>query len=190
MFNPAMFVTDEAGAMHQGIYDVLGEAVLDKVSTCQWHFKRCAWCQLIHICHSDRASFREAVRGICKAKTAYEYELFANMLEEICEQNHVLCWWNWWKVRRYHLVPALCGWGWTGTNWAEIGQSCMKKHHRIWLLDTMWEDVLHAIVEEADWVNFICNKGKVIGWGPTLLVKCLNKVRAMWEFGTSAIEAI
>ena len=122
-------------------------------------------------------------------KTAYEYELFANMLEEICEQNHILRWWNWWKVRRYHLVPALRGWGWTGTNWAEIGQSHMKKHHRIWLLDAMWEDVLHAIVE-ADWVNFIPNKGKVIGQGPTLLAKCLNEVRAMWEFGTSAIEAI
>ena len=122
-------------------------------------------------------------------KTAYEYELFANMLEEICEQNHVLRWWNWWKVRRYHLVPALHGWGWMG-NWAKIGQSCMKKHHRIWLLDAMWEDVLHAIVEEADWVNFIRNKGKVIGRGLTLLAKCLNKVRAMREFGASAIEGI
>ena len=53
IFNPPMFITDEAGAMHQGIYDVFGPSVLDKVSTCQWHFKRCAWRQLIHIRHSD-----------------------------------------------------------------------------------------------------------------------------------------
>ena len=190
MFNPPMFITDEAGMMHQGIHEVFGDSVLEKVSTCQWHFKRCAWHQLVHIHHEDHASFREAVRGICKARTAYEYELYAAMLDEICECNRVTRWWNWWKVWRYHLVPALRGWGWTGTNWAEIGQSRMKPHNRIWLLDAMWEDILHAIVEEADWLNFTKNKGKVLGWGPTLFAKRLNEVKAMLEFGASAIEAI
>ena len=112
------------------------------------------------------------------------------MLDEICERNHVTRWWNWWKVCRYHLVPALHGWGWTATNWAEIGQSCMKKNHRIWTLDALWEDILHAIVEEADWLNFTKNKGKVLGRGPTLLVRRLNEVKAMHEFDASAIEAI
>ena len=185
MFNPPMFVTNEAGAVHQGIYDVFGSDVLDKVSTCQWHFIRCAWRQLVHIRHSDQASFREAVRGICKAKTAYDYELVAAMLDDICERNHVTRWWNWWKVHRYHLVPALRGWGWTGTNWADIGQSHMKKNHRIWILDALWEDILHAIVEEADWLNFMKNKGKVLRRGPTLLAKRLNEVKAMQEFGAS-----
>ena len=43
MFNPAMFVSDEVGAIHQGMYRVFGDAFLEKISTCQWHFKRCAW---------------------------------------------------------------------------------------------------------------------------------------------------
>ena len=101
--------------------------------------------------------------GICKARTAYEYELYVARLDEICKCNRVTRYWNWWKVWRYHLVPAMHGCGWTGTNWAEIGQSCMKPHNRIWLLDAMWEDILHAIVEEADWLNFTKNKGKVLG---------------------------
>ena len=66
----------------------------------------------------------------------------------------------------------------------------MKKNHRIWILDALWEDILHAIVEEADWLNFTKNKGKVLGRGPTLLAKRLNEVKAMREFGASAIEAI
>ena len=113
-FNPAMFMTDAAGAIHQGLYRVFGESFLDRICTCQWHFKRCAWRQLIHIDENERASFRRAVFGICKAKTSHEYELYESLIEEICRRNHIIRWWNWWKVRRYHLVPALRGFGWTG----------------------------------------------------------------------------
>ena len=42
-FNPAMFVSNEAGSIHQGMYRVFGDEFLEKISTCQWHFKRCAW---------------------------------------------------------------------------------------------------------------------------------------------------
>ena len=190
VFNPPMFMTDEAGAIHQGIQEVFGDGVLDKVSTCQWHFKCCAWRQLVNIRHSHRATFRDAVRGICKAKTAFEYELYAAQLDDICQKNNCTRWWNWWKVRQYYLVPALRGWGWMGTNWAEIGQSKMKPHRLIWLLDTLWEDILNAVTEEADWFNFINNTAKTIGHGPTLLAKRLNEVREMREVGASAIEAI
>ena len=166
MFNPPLFVTDEAGAMHQGIYEVFGHEVLDKVSTCQWHFKRCAWRQLGKIQCSDHATFRDAVHSLCKAKTAFEYELLAAQLDNICVRNKCTHWWNWWKVRQFHLVLALRGWGWTGTNWAEIGQSKMKPHRWIWLLDAVWADLLHSIIEEADWYRFINNTGKTLGCGP------------------------
>ena len=149
-----MFVTNEAGAIHLGIYSVFGDDVLDKISTCQWHFKRCAWRQLVHIKEDDRASFREAIHGICKAKTNAEYMLFAEMLDDICMRNKVIRWWNWWKVRRYHLVPALRGFGWTGTNWAEIGQSKMKRHIRIGLMDALFTDIIHAINECIEWIAF------------------------------------
>ena len=66
----------------------------------------------------------------------------------------------------------------------------MKKHRKIWLLDAVWEDLLNAVTEEADWHNFVKNEGKTLGKGPTLLAKCLNEVKEMREFGASAIEAI
>ena len=161
MFNPAMFVTDEASAIHQGMYSVFGNEFLDKITTCQWHFKRCAWRQLVHINKDECSSFREAIHGICKAKTAHEYELHASVLDQICTRNKVVLWWNWWKVRRYHLVPALSGFGWTGTNWAELAQSKMKKNQRISLMDALFEDIIHALNEYVEWLAFLITVGKV-----------------------------
>ena len=89
-FSPAMFVTDAAGAIHQGMYRVFGEDFHEKISTCQWHFKRCAWRQLVHVDEDDRVSFRRSVHGICKAKTNHEYELYKGLLKEICCQNKIM----------------------------------------------------------------------------------------------------
>ena len=170
-FNPAMFVTDAAGAIHQGMYRVFGEDFHEKISTCQWHFKRCAWRQLAHVDEDDRVSFWRSVHGICKAKTNHEYELYEGLLEEICHHNKIMRWWNWWKVRHYHLVLALRGFGWTGTNWAEPGQAKMKKARHIGLMDAIFEDILNAMNEEAEWLAFVQNKGKSIDKGPTVLAK-------------------
>ena len=67
------------------------------------------------------------------------------------------------------MVPALRGFGWTGTNWAEIGHSKMKKNVRVWLISALWEDVINSVTEYAEWTNFVENKGKTVGKGPTVL---------------------
>ena len=189
-FNPAMLVTDEAGAIHQGLHDVFGHDFLDRISTCQWHFKKCAWRQLVHVKEDDRATFRATVNGLCKASTAAEYELLAQQMDRICKRNNIIRWWNWWKVRRYHLVPALRGFGWTGTNWAEIGQSKMKKHVRIWLISALWEDVINAVGEHAEWKNFVNNTGVMTGKGPTVLSHKLKERKQMRDLADSIIEAL
>ena len=190
VFNPAMLVTDEAGAIHQGLHEVFGHEFLERISTCQWHFKRCAWRQIIHVREDDRATFRKTINAICKATTALEYELLAATMDEICRRNRIVRWWNWWKVRRYHLVPALRGFGWTGTNWAEIGHSKMKKNVRIWLISAVWEDVINACSEYAEWMNFVENRGKTIGKGPTVLSKKLKERRQMRSLADSIIDAL
>ena len=57
VFNPIMLVTDEVGAIHNGLHEVFGHDFLDRISTCQWHFKHCAWCQLVHVDEDDQATF-------------------------------------------------------------------------------------------------------------------------------------
>ena len=189
-FNPIMLVTDEAGAIHNGLHDVFGFDFLECISTCQWHFKRCAWRQLIHVRDDDQATFRDTVNKICEATTALEYELLAATMDAICKRNKIVCWWNWWKVRRFHLVPALRGFGWTGTNWAEIGHSKMKKHTRIWLIAALWEDVINACSEHADWLNFVENKGVSIGKGPNALTRKLKERRQMRKFADGIIDTL
>ena len=85
IFNPIMLVTDEAGAIHNGLHEVFGHDFLDRISTCQWHFKHCTWYQLVHVHEDDQATFRKTVNKLCQATTALEYELLAVTMDEICK---------------------------------------------------------------------------------------------------------
>ena len=122
---------DEAGANIQGLKEAFGSDFVNHIATCQWHFHQCAWRQLRHIDEGDQKTFVEMVYKICQAMTVHEYKLASQCLEEICHRNKCLRWYNWWKVHGYHLVPAFQGFGWTGTNWAEIGHSTLWRNKRV-----------------------------------------------------------
>ena len=134
--------------------------------------------------------FEPTINSLCKASTAAEYELLAALMDPICRRNKIVRWWNWWKVRRYHLVPALRGFGWTGTHWAQIGQSKMKKHVCIWLISALWEDVISAIGKHAKWKNYVANTGVMTGKGPTVISRKLRQRKEMWDLADSIIDAI
>ena len=57
-------------------------------------------------------------------------------------------------MRRYHFVPALRGFGCTGSNWAEIGHSMMKRHTKVWLSVVAVEDIADFIVQENNYLSF------------------------------------
>ena len=86
-FNPSIIMCDEAGANIQGVRQAFGPEFVERIATCQWHFKQCAWKQLIHIDDGDRNTFVEMVHKICSAMTVHEYRLAARSLEEICRRN-------------------------------------------------------------------------------------------------------
>ena len=95
-FNPSMICTDEAGAILPAIRNVFGEEYLNRIVSCQWHFKQCAHRQLPNIRTDDQASFMFYVNRICTASTVAEYKLYASGLEEICKRNKCVKWYNWW----------------------------------------------------------------------------------------------
>ena len=136
-----MLCMDEVGVNLQGVWNVFGDAFMSWVVSCEWHFMECAWRQLPYINVNDKTTFMHYVRMICKAQTFAEYKLYSDGLEHICRKNKRLRWYNWWKARRYHLVPALRGFGWMGSNWAEIGHSMMKRHTKVWLSVAAVEDM-------------------------------------------------
>ena len=122
--------------------------------------------------------------------TVHEYKLASQCLEEICHCNKCLRWYNWWKVCRYHLVPAFRGFGWTGTNWAEIGHSTLRHNKHVWLVTAALEDVASAIIEHNQYISFVNKGGKTVGKGPTLLSKKLDECNQMRAFTNSAVDAI
>ena len=130
------------------------------------------------------------INRICTTSTVAEYKLYAHGLEEICKRNKCVKWYNWWKARCFHLVPALRGFGWTGTNWAEIGHSMMKKNRKVWLSVAAAEDIADMIVQENIYLSFIKNEGKTIGKGPTAYTKKMNERKAERCYVDSVVESL
>ena len=96
---------------------------------------------------------------------------------------------KWWKVQGYQIFPALRGYGWTGSNWAEIGHSTLRRSRKVWLVEATVQDIASAIMEENEYIAFIENRGKVVGKGPTALKKKMNERKAMRAYTQSAADA-
>ena len=169
-------MTDEAGANLQGIKEAMGDDYPGQIVTCQWHFKQCAWRQLGSICEEDKPAFVQAVHRLCGVTTMHDYQKYLTVIEDICRRNKVLTWWKWWKVLGYHIFPALRGYGWTGSNWAKIGHSTLRRPRKVWLVEATVQDIE--------------NRGKVIGKGPTALKKKMNERKAMRAYTQSAADAL
>ena len=75
------------------------------------------------------------------------------------------------------MVPALRGFGWTGSNWAETGHLMMKRHRKVWLSVAAVEDIVDFIVQENNYLSFVSNTGKTIGKGLTSYVKKMKENR-------------
>ena len=120
----------------------------------------------------------------------HDNQKYSSIIEVICHRNRVLKWWKWWKVRGYHIFPALRGYGWTGSNWAEIGHSTLRRSRKVWLVEATVQDIASTIMEENEYIAFIENRGKVIGKGPTALKKKMNERKAMRAYTQSAADAL
>ena len=88
------------------------------------------------------------------------------------------------------MVPALRGFGWTGSNWAEIGHSMMKRHMKVWLSVAAVEDIVDFIVQENNYLSFVSNTGKTIGKGPTSYAKKMKECREQRRYIESACDAL
>ena len=60
-FNLSMICMDEAGANLQGLRKVYGDEFMERVVSCQFHFKQCARRQLKNIDENDQATFMHLV---------------------------------------------------------------------------------------------------------------------------------
>ena len=115
----------------------------------------------------ERKTFHKWLSDICTASTVSEYHIICNNIEKKVEQYKMEGWWHWWKVRRFHIVPALHGFDLPRMNLAEVGHSSMKRHHPMWLSQMVNDDCIHFLIQEANYNKFLNNSDKVRGKGPT-----------------------
>ena len=149
-FNPKRFITDEAGANHNGITSIFGEEGFRKASTCQFHFKNQLESMLMKFPPTlveQRDEFEVLMLRLLTVPVLAEYYDIVARLKIICAlvpavEGQV----NWWLARRYNLFPIFRGYCLTSLNMAEIGHSTLKKKKPLALVDATWEDVCTAIM--------------------------------------------
>ena len=138
----------------------------------------------------ERKTFRKWLSDICTASTVSEYRMICNNIEKKVEQYKMEGWWYWWKVRRFHIVPALRGFDLPRMNLAEVGHSSMKRHRPMWLSQVVNDDCIHFLIQEANYNKFLNNSDKVCRKGPTQFDRDQNDQNAEKKFISSAIESI
>ena len=171
MFNPYMFITDEAGANANGITQVFGQEGYKKSRTCQFHFKQGLHRMLTKFpanLSDVKTEFEQLMCTLCTISTLSEYEEVKSRLLEICAlvpavENGV----QWWLARRYNLFPVFRGYCISSVNMAEIGHSTLKRKKPLALVDACWEDVCTIILQEQEHTKFLAGRGFSLGRGPS-----------------------
>ena len=138
----------------------------------------------------ERKTFHKWLSDICTASTVSEYRMICNNIEKKVEQYKMEGWWHWWKVRRFHIVPALRGFDLPCMNLAEVGHSSMKRHCPMWLSQAVNDDCIHFLIQDANYNKFLNNSDKVRGKGPTQFDRDEKDRNAEKKYISSAIESI
>ena len=170
-FNPKRFITDEAGANHNGIAAIYGEQGSNKSSTCQFHFKKQLEAMLAKFPTTileQRNEFEMLMTCLLTVPVLAEYHEIISRIKAICAlvpavEGQV----KWWLARHYNLFPLFRGYCLTSLNMAEIGHSTLKKKKPLALVDAAWEDVCTAIMQEQEHTAFLEGRCRSSGKGPT-----------------------
>ena len=168
MFNPKGFLTDEAGGNINNIVGVFGIEYMNKINTCQFHFKHCIK-SLLEKIPGDLEELRNEVESLAYAlstvSTLNEYSQIKSRLLALGVIPAIRSWINWWDARRYHLFPVFRGYNISSVNMAEMRHSTLKHNKPIMLVDAAWEDTCTMILQEEELTKFLVvedQKGKVL----------------------------
>ena len=143
---------------------------MNKINTCQFHFKHCIKSLLAKI-PGDMEELRNEVESLAYAlstvSTLNEYsQIKSRLLALRGVMPAIRSWINWWDTRRYHLFPVFRGYNISSLNMAEMGHSTLKPNKPIMLVDAAWEDTCTMILQEEELTKFLSGCGRSGGKGP------------------------
>ena len=152
MFNPAQIMVDENGANFCGVREEFGLGyTLEKVVSCQMHFKADILKHMNKIGPSYREEFWKCVCELCTTPTESRYNELNHLLYQFAEfypeVKNVL---DFYDARKYHLFPAFRRFGYSGVTLAESGWAKVKRSGQLWLLDAARDDISTMIIQCSD----------------------------------------
>ena len=171
-FNPWMFITDEAGANHNGILRVFGQAGVRKSRTCQFHFKQSLQRMLVKFpatLNELKSEFEEMMLQLLTVSTISEFQELQSRLIQIsslvpCIESGL----KWWLARRSNIFPVFRGYCLASVNMAEIGHSTLKRVKPLALVDAAWDDVCSMVMQEQEHTKFLEGRSYSFGKGPSV----------------------
>ena len=172
VWRPRGFLFDASGANFNAVRNVLGEEMVARSSSCQWHFLRDAQRAMKKISHDYQSTFVSLVKDLIAASTQEELTRVSSSLEQLVERDEnkrATPWLKWWFARRWHLVPLLRGFDVPGCNPAESGHSTLKAKRSLMLVDAAYRDTGTMMIQEEIFKSVVA--------GVTLITKHINQDR-------------
>jgi hypothetical protein len=126
-FNPCGFVADEHHANWTSIRDVFGVGAIERVMSCEFHFKQSVQRHAKYLKQSLAHEFICMTEKMLTAVTICDFsEACKSMQKYIKEQDFMHDWYDWWYKRRTHIFRAFKSDNVPRSNWAEVGHA--KRH--------------------------------------------------------------
>ena len=150
-FNPYGFVADENHANWNSIRKVFGEKSLERVVSCEFHYKQSVQRQANKL-GVDSTKFKLVANDMLLAPTVQQFKLACSEMQSILTNNSQLQgWYRWWYDRRTHIFAAFKVAGAPASNLAEVGHSKLQSVGRCYMsiLESAREDVACALRQEA-----------------------------------------
>lgn len=191
-FNPKSIMVDEAGANFCGVKEAFGEEYcMEKVVSCQLHYKKDVHRHAAKITESYRKQFISTCFKMCSAATVAKYNEHKKMLDEFAEIfPNLKHWVNWWDVRKYHVFTPFRRFGYSNVTFAEAGHSAGRRQTQLLLLEACKDDTAAMIMQVSDMKNFFLQLGTSTGKGPTALQKAWMSRKAQVKLAQEWVEEL
>ena len=146
------------------------EFATSKVISCQMHYKNDVNRASLKISDSYKDVFKNICHEMCSITTVAEYNDRKKWLEEIANIfPQITSWINWWDARKYHTVPAFRRLGYSNVTLAESGNSTLKWHTQLWLLEAACDDTSTMLTQIHEVKLFLTQQTASSSRGPCSL---------------------
>ena len=162
-FSPTGWLSDMASANFNRLSTIYGEDVLEKVKSCEFHFKQAVE-RKIRGFGGDKDQFKKLAYGLLYATTPEVYENSLQLFEEFATDAKLKDWIQWWDVRKEKIFHAFTHFDAPQSNLADVLHAGWKHRDKIGvsLLECCYFDVRDFAINH-DNVRDSCYDG---GYGP------------------------